>query len=224
MGDINQVRYLQPYFDRLEGPFLEVGAKDYGSTQDFRTALATRGEYLGVDMQPGPGVDLVADLTEPLEEIDRRLGGRRFGTIICLSVLEHCAQPFVMAENLTALLKPGGRIYISAPFAWRFHGYPSDYWRFTHEGVRKLFPRIDFDVPPATSTSRPGEIAPLDEELGKIPFKRRPHWQRGHVIRGTTAKSLAALARLGPLRWLAGYDYVLKPTNVLMLGVRRPSS
>jgi hypothetical protein len=221
MGDVNQLLFVERHARDLHGPYLEVGARDYGSTQDLRAVLAGEGEYVRVDMQAGPRVDVVVDLTEAFPEVEGKLDGRRFGTAFCLSVLEHCEKPFAMAENLTRLLEPGGKVVVSVPFAWRFHGYPSDYWRFTHEGVKRLFPRLAFD--PKTSvwaTSRKNDFRPVDEQLGKIPFASRPHWREGHLLRGITAKSLRALAALGMLRWLAGYRYVLAPTNVMMIGTR----
>jgi len=221
MGDVNQLLFVQKHAEHLRGPYLEVGSRDYGSTQDLESVLVHGDTYVRLDMQDGPRVDVVADLTKPFEEIDRALGGARFGTIFCLSVLEHCAEPFRMAENLTRLLKPGGKACISAPFAWRFHGYPSDYWRFTHEGIKKLFPQLAFDPEHCLSaTSRKNDFKPIDEHVGKIPFGSKPHWQAGHVLRGITAKSLGLLSRIGILRWLAGYRYVLAPTNVMMIGTR----
>lgn len=147
MGDRNQYEFVSRRRDLLRGPLLEVGAHDYGSGQDLRRLLPGA-EWIGVDLSAGPGVDVVADLTRPFEEVDAALGGRRFGTILCFSVLEHCADPFAMADHLTRLLAPAGRLFVSVPFAWEFHGYPSDYWRFTHEGVRRLFPALGF--PPRT--------------------------------------------------------------------------
>jgi SAM-dependent methyltransferase len=221
MGDINQVLFIKQHIGDLPGPYLEVGSKDYGTTQDLRSLVADRSEYTGADMEEGPGVDVVLDFTKPFEEIDRRLGGVRFGTIFCLSVLEHCEQPFAAAENLTHLLKPGGRICISAPFAWQFHGYPSDYWRFTHEGVRKLFPQLTFAPSDcAAASSRVGDFWPLDEEIGKIPFRSKPYWRKGRFVRAVTAKAIGALGRAGILGWLAGYPYVLAPTSVFMIGTR----
>ncbi len=221
MGDANQLQYFSRYFDRFEPPFLEVGARDYGSTQDLRSRLSARGSYLGVDLQPGPGVDLALDMAAPFDEIEHRLAGTRFGTIFCLSVLEHCEQPFRMAENLSRLLRPGGHVCISVPFAWKYHGYPADYWRFTHHGVKRLFSSLEFNDGVA-ATSRPGEFLPLDDEIGKIPFTFGGHRQQNKPLRGAVAKTLAAMARLGPLRWLAGYRYVLAPTNILMIGVSKP--
>lgn len=36
MGDINQVIYLKKYLPEVDGPVLEIGSKDYGSTSSFR--------------------------------------------------------------------------------------------------------------------------------------------------------------------------------------------
>jgi len=225
MGDVNQLLFIEKYAADLFGPYLEVGSKDYGSTQDLQSVLVNPGEHVRVDLEVGQSVGVVLDLTRPFEEVDRALRGARFGTIFCLSVLEHCADPFRMAENLTRLLAPGGKVVISAPFAWRFHGYPSDYWRFTHEGVKRLFSQLEFPANQSVSaTSRKNDFTPIDRQVGKIPFASKPHWQAGRPLRAIAAKSLALLSKIGILRWLAGYRYVLAPTNLMMIGtLSRPS-
>ena len=221
MGSTNQLLYIQKYAEQLQGPYLEVGSKDYGNTQDIRSIFSKRDNYIGLDLSEGKGVDLVMDLTNNFEEIDAKLDGCRFGTIFCLSVLEHCDQPFVMADNMTRLLEKNGKLVISLPFAWQFHGYPSDYWRFTPEGIKKLFPRLSFqdDLGVAT-TPASKEISPLDENVGIIPFSSKANWSKGRVLRGISAKILKLLAKIGLLRWLAGNRYVLAPTMITMLGVK----
>lgn len=226
MGDVNQYTFVSRLAENLQGPFLEIGSKNYGSTQDFRPLLGgAGGQYVGVDMEDGPGVDKVLDLTDDFDVIDEALGGMRFGTIVCLSVLEHCAQPFQMAENMTRLLSPGGRVVISAPFAWKFHGYPSDYWRFTHEGIKKLFPRLSFDMDSSTaSSSRRGEMEPLDEMIGRAPLTFRSHYQRGRLGRGIAAGLLRQLGKLPLFSWVVGYRYIMVPTNVFMVGTLEAAS
>jgi hypothetical protein len=162
------------------------------------------------------------DLTDDFETIDARLCGRRFSTILCLSVLEHCQQPFKMAENLTLLLERNGRICIGVPFAWQIHAYPNDYWRFTPEGVIKLFPGIDFDLEQSlAATSKENEFQKLDNEFGKITFSFSRHREEGHIIRGVSAKLLKTLSGFGVLSWLTGYRYVFAPTCIMMLGKLR---
>jgi len=219
MGDVNQVLFIEKHAQHFRGPYLEVGSKDYGSTADLRRVLKHQGEYTRVDMQPGPDVDLLLDLTAPFDQLDAGLGGVRFGTIFCLSVLEHCRQPFAMGENLTRLLAAGGKICLSVPFAWKYHGYPSDYWRFTQEGVKLLFPRLSFDPAQCVAaTSQPGDFRPVDRQLGRISFSSKRHWKERRILRGISAQILKLLPKIGLLRWLCGYPYVLAPTNLLMIG------
>ncbi len=219
MGDVNQLRFIQRHAETLHGPYLEVGAKDYGSTQDLSAMLKNDGPYTRLDMQHGAGVDVVLDLTAPQQQVDAELGAMRFGTIFCLSVLEHCRQPFAMAENLTRLLKPGGKVCLSVPFAWKFHGYPSDYWRFTREGVELLFPRLVFDPDRCVAaTSTEGDFRTIDGQVGRIPFGSARHFQEGRILRALSAKILRLLPKVGILRWLSGYPYVLAPTKLLMIG------
>jgi hypothetical protein len=116
------------------GRVLIVGSRLYGSREDRRIRHA---EAVGVDMLPGPGVDVVMDMETPDA---LRLGS--FAHIECRSVLEHSRRPWLLAANMERLLQPGGTIYVTAPFVWRVHAYPSDYWRFTREGVAELLPSI----------------------------------------------------------------------------------
>jgi SAM-dependent methyltransferase len=222
MGDLNQLDFVRRNAPQFHGPYLEVGSKDYGNTQDLRSLFAAQDRYIGVDLEEGPGVDVVLDLTGPLETIEERLGPVRFGTIFCLSVLEHCQQPFKMAENLTRLLRPGGVVCISAPFAWEYHSYPSDYWRFTHHGIQRLFAGLDFDLEQGVwATCRTGEFAALNRDVGMRSFGSKWNRRRGRYLRAISAKLLALLAKVGILRWVAGYPYVLVPTNIMMIGRKR---
>lgn len=221
MGDVNQLLFIRRHAHRFAGPYLEVGSKDYGTTQDLRSLFAGKAGYVGVDLEAGPGVDAVLDLAGDFERIETALGGMRFGSVFCLSVLEHCERPFSMADNLTRLLAPGGHLCVAVPFAFKFHAYPSDYWRFTHEGVKKLFPELVFGPDDAiAATSRAGDFHPLDDRLGRIDFSTQAHWRRGRILRGLSAGALRWLARAGPLAWLAGHRYVLAPTMILMIGTR----
>jgi SAM-dependent methyltransferase len=161
----------------------------------------------------------VLDLTRPFEEIDAALAGRRFGTVFCLSVMEHCAQPFLMADNISRLLAPGGTLYVSVPYAWKFHGYPSDYWRFTPEGVKKLFPGLAFDMADArTSTDVVGDIQPVDEDLARIRISASWQREKGRFLRGLGAGLLSLLGALGLIAWLTRHRYLMPPTCIEMIG------
>ena len=219
MGDKNQLIYVQKYVEQLNAPYLEIGSRNYGTTQDLRPLFAGRGKYVGVDMENGPGVEVVLDLTEDFERIDAKLNGERFATIFCFSVLEHCENPFKMADNMTSLLREGGQICVGVPFSWKMHAYPNDYWRFTHEGVKRLFPKLEFSPERSfAATSRDGEFQGLSDDLGKISFSFSKHRKQRHILRGIFAELLKLFSRLGLLGRLGAYRHVFAPTNVLMLG------
>lgn len=220
MGDVNQLLFVEALAGRLAGPVLEVGSRDYGNTQNFRAILKNT-DFLGIDMQAGKGVDLVLDLTDDFEAVNQALQGRRFGTIICMSVLEHCRDPFKMARNIERLLVDGGILVVGAPFVWELHGFPDDYWRFTPSGIRVLFPSLDFsEIPGAAYSGRKGDSVALDSDLFCIKFSSKNIQTR--KLLGTLPANLIGLTRkLGWMKRLFGHRCVFPSVMVSMVGRKK---
>ncbi len=91
------------------------------------------GGFFNVDAQSFPGVDVVGDV----QALPFATGS--IGAIECDAVLEHVPDPTRAVAELLRVLRSGGFLHIVVPFCHPFHGYPSDYQRWTVEGVRKLF-------------------------------------------------------------------------------------
>lgn len=127
-------RYLRP----APGRVLVAGSK-YNPGRPLARDRYSGRDLLGVDMQEGEGVNLVANLEDPQPSLRRK-----FGHVDCCSVLEHSRAPWLMAEVLTDCLRDGGTILVSVPFVWRVHAYPSDYWRMTAHTIPLIFPRIEW--------------------------------------------------------------------------------
>lgn len=157
MGDQNQLLYLQRHVPEVDGAILEVGSKDYGNTVPFRKHIRHT-QYVGLDMAPGSGVDVVGDLSQDLCGLEEG----RFSLIICCSVLEHVAKPWLMARNIVRLTKPGGRVYMSVPWVWRYHPYPDDYFRFSWRGIEGLFDDLQWEHR-CYSTNVGGEFLEITE-------------------------------------------------------------
>lgn len=117
-----------------EGLTVIVGSKVYPGRKDRRLLYP---ECIGIDLEDGPGVDRVLNLEDGPADLRGRVAH-----VECCSVLEHSRRPWALAEGIQDALEPGGTLTLSVPWMWRFHGYPSDYFRFTPEGVKVLFPRI----------------------------------------------------------------------------------
>lgn len=126
------------------GRTLIVGSKVYRDKEDRRKRYSA---VVGVDMLEGDGVDVVCDLEDVLdvqEKFKRENGIVHFHHVECMSTLEHSRRPWLMAENIEALMAPGASIFVSVPFCWRVHAYPDDYWRLTPSGLRSIFPNIEW--------------------------------------------------------------------------------
>lgn len=161
-SELFEIIHVRPH----PGRALIVGSRIYQNKPDRRLRYA---DAVGVDMQGGPGVDRVLDLEQSLPE---DLG--EFTHIECVSVLEHSRRPWKLAANLERLLIPGGTIHVQAPFVWRVHGYPSDLWRFTMDGVRQLFPAIEWDAMNfAHNRLTPKNFVPsVGDQEGGVYFRR----------------------------------------------------
>lgn len=170
MGDVNQRIFLEHLVPKIDGPVVEVGAKDYGSTTSFRDVYREC-EYVGVDMEAGKGVDVVADLGCGTGALPTA----HFALCICCSVLEHTPRPWIMAANIVSLVRPAGLLYISVPWVWRYHAYPDDYFRFSPRAIQALFPALEW-TRATYSTTVPGEHVELDlRDLREVDNRMAEH-------------------------------------------------
>jgi SAM-dependent methyltransferase len=118
----------------IQGPIYEFGAlqvKGQEGFADLRPFFSDK-EYVGCDMQDGPGVDRILNL----HHID--LPDDTAGTILSFETLEHVEYPRKAIEEMYRVLKPGGILVISSLMYHPIHDYPNDYWRFTPEAFKSL--------------------------------------------------------------------------------------
>jgi SAM-dependent methyltransferase len=97
----------------------------------FFTAIAS--EYVGVDVVENPA----AELRGTVEALP--VGDASFDLVLCTQVLEHSDDPAQAVRELRRVTAPGGRVLASTHGVQVYHPSPVDYWRWTHEGLRKLF-------------------------------------------------------------------------------------
>ncbi|MEK7324464.1 MAG: class I SAM-dependent methyltransferase [Chloroflexota bacterium] len=119
----------------------------------YRELLSSGGaRALTLDRFGGPRVDLIADVHA------LPVCGRVVGLIVLAEVLEHLAEPAVAVEECYRALQPGGMLAITTPQYWHVHKHPSDYYRFTDEGLRFLCERAGFEVVDCWSRGGPALI------------------------------------------------------------------
>lgn len=86
-----------------------------------------------LDLDDFPGVDIVGD-AHVLPFVDDVFSG-----LVCEVVLEHVADPKRVIAESFRVLQPGGLAFFIVPFLFPFHGHPSDFQRWSREGLAREF-------------------------------------------------------------------------------------
>jgi len=69
-----------------------------------------------------------------------------FDAIVCTEVLEHIPDPAAFLNEAGRILKPGGKMVLTAPLLWPEHEAPHDYHRFTRYALKAAFETAGFTV------------------------------------------------------------------------------
>jgi len=148
--------YSRRYFDNLvrdfelAGSICHVGSllngRGQADAERLRSGFAAIGltPFVGIDILPGPNVDVVADLTNPEIFDEHPELDRAFDIVYCSALFEHVENPFACAQTVRRLMKPGGHLYFAGPWVQGYHAYPDDYWRISLSGIRVLFPDLEW--------------------------------------------------------------------------------
>lgn len=168
------------HIDFLE-PIYEFGSYQVQSADvsDLRPFFPGK-QYIGTDMRPGPGVDLVMDVT------DTKLDSESVGSVVLLETLEHVKYPFVAMAEARRILQPEGVVIISSVFNFPIHAHPDDYWRFTPSAFELLLADFRYSIidwngdkkspKSVVGVGFKGEVGPvkleeLSAEIGKVMVK-----------------------------------------------------
>lgn len=69
-----------------------------------------------------------------------------FDLVLIESVLEHIDEPEIVIKEAYRVLKSKGKIYISIPFVFVFHGSPNDFNRYTLNGLKRRLELNGFSI------------------------------------------------------------------------------
>lgn len=129
-------------------PFVDLGGLH--ATQitvaDYNITIATgnqKARYLKLkqdpfaDIAPGYKVFNPEYGDPPIEDLPAKYA-EQFGTIVCLSVLEHVVNPFEIFKAFYQLLKPSGLLIVSTVWSFPKHSAPRDFWRFSDDCLQML--------------------------------------------------------------------------------------
>jgi hypothetical protein len=151
----NDIRYFRLCGSRsfVRDRFLEIGsAKVQGASVNLCDLAKELGvqSTLGVDLQPGVGVDAVADFGTDRNKFLSEWDLGKFSTVAIFNVLEHTFDPITILGNALECVAPSGSLLVLVPSSWPLHNFPGDYVRLMphwyEEFAKKFGLRIEADL------------------------------------------------------------------------------
>ena len=170
------LRYFADEVKKLQGcSVLELGARNSTIRSHFRES-----RYLGVDIHPGPDVDVVCDI----HRLSSALGplNLRFDAVVTISTFEHLLMPWKAVLEINKVMNPGGLLFIATHPTWPQHEMPWDFWRFSDGAFTGLLnPATGFTIMRCNS-GLPCAILPLNTEKSAVGVLQQPAFMGISVV------------------------------------------
>ena len=158
-----QNRFVKRFVKDIPSKSKVLDAGGTGSYRDIFTDVEL--DYESTNLNDPTNIHtFVCDLTEAIPRSDNY-----YDVIINLQVLEHVQYPQKVVDEFYRVLKPNGKLYLTAPLNIRYHGSPDHYYNFTKSGLELIFTNSGFrivDIKPQN-----GMFWYLAHRLNSFPFQ-----------------------------------------------------
>jgi SAM-dependent methyltransferase len=152
--------FISDMQNRPTARVLEIGSRAVSDTTQ-RSRFSPPVQYFGMDLLPGPNVDIVGDA----HELSRLFPENHFDGVFSQSVFEHLLMPWKVVLEINKILKLGGLVLIGTHPTWPPHELPWDFWRFQENSFWSLFNRATGFELVGCSTSDPARLFPEGHAL-----------------------------------------------------------
>ncbi len=216
------IRGLERVAPLARGRLLDVGCGDKPYLELFSRYVS---EYVGVEHE---AVFRATASSARQRGPDVFYDGKRlpfddgvFDTVLSVQTLEHTPQPQDLIREMARVLHPTGILLLSAPFSFRLHEQPHDYFRYSPHGLRALCAEAGLEIERcepmgnlwsllghklnsylALNVARASGVAQRLDKLGheSAQSQRPRYWLLPAVALGMTSVSMAArvLDRVAP--------------------------
>ena len=128
-------KYLYEIGNKPGMRVLEIGSREVTGSSNDRKEFA-KAKYVGFDYYPGENVDVVGDahkLSSYFEDEEQ------FDIVYSSACFEHFAMPWVVAVEISKVLKVGGIVFVETHFSFSSHERPWHFFQFSDMALKVLF-------------------------------------------------------------------------------------
>lgn len=98
-------------------------------------------KYIGIDLADNLNADVIVTAEGNIEMPEKSVD-----IVLSTQVLEHVENPTKYLEEAERILKEDGLLILSTHGYWMFHPDPTDYWRWTSSGLKKIITSNGFEI------------------------------------------------------------------------------
>lgn len=135
-------RHVRELAPRLAGRVLDFGC----GRKPYRDCFTGATAYVGVDLARSGHDHARSQVDVFYDGKVLPFGDGAFDAVFSSEVLEHVFEPDAVLAELRRVLRAGGLLLVTLPFAWNEHEAPFDYGRYTSFGLAHLLGRHGFEV------------------------------------------------------------------------------
>ena len=168
--------FVKTYADKLDvSPLRVLDVGSYDVNGSYRSLFSnSRHEYCGLDVEPGPNVDMVLKNPYDWSEIKTE----SYDVVISGQAFEHVEFFWVTMSEMARVLKKDGLLCIIAPNGFCEHRYPVDCYRFFTDGMIALARYVSLETLHAHTNSAPS-LSDVDwysaEDADSMLVARKPY-------------------------------------------------
>lgn len=127
--------YLYELANKQGMRILEIGSREVTGKSVDRS-MFDKATYIGFDYYEGNNVDVVGDVHQLSTYFDKE---EKFGLIYTSACFEHFAMPWIVAKEISKLLKVNGYVFIETHFSFSSHERPWHFFQFSDMALKVLF-------------------------------------------------------------------------------------
>jgi SAM-dependent methyltransferase len=126
----------------FHGSILDIGC----GSKPYEILFKNSTKYIGLDIEVSGHDHLNSKVDIYYDGITLPFDDASFDNVVCFEVLEHVFNFNELVVEIHRILRPGGKLLITVPFAFPEHEIPFDFFRYTSFGLNKLLQSNNFHI------------------------------------------------------------------------------